>query len=84
MSPGAGQRSGELPVRIIEEPGGGMIIVCLCGAEAAVMRRGLDDGELLRLRQSGYRTQIRSDLTPAGLITMIIHARKCQRAREIR
>lgn len=53
---------GELPIRIFEEPGGSLVIRCLCGAEAARAA-----GRLLA-----------EDISPAALIRMILHAKKCK------
>lgn len=55
----------ELPLLIFDAPGG-CVIRCLCDAEAAVMRPGMTDMWLGR-----------SDPSAAGLLRMVLHAKKC-------
>ena len=70
-----------LPLQFIDQPGG-TVIRCLCGAELALAQRGLAN-ELLRLRQSAYRTHMGPDLSPAGVLRMTLHARNCSRGRQL-
>lgn len=59
------QGTAELPLRIDDAPGG-CVIRCLCGAEAAVMRPGI---------VASWQGQ--SDPSAAGLLRMVLHAKKC-------
>jgi hypothetical protein len=67
----------ELPLRIVDQAGG-PVIRCLCGAELAVMKRGLTN-ELIGLRRSDYQPRLSPDLTPAGVMRMVLHAKTCVR-----
>lgn len=72
-----------LPLRIIETDRG-LVIRCLCGAESAVIRQGLANPGMLGLRGSGHRIgQLASDVTPAGVLNMALHARNCHRAADL-
>lgn len=70
--------NGELPLRIVAQPGGA-VIRCLCGAEVATVRRGLARGHRMAVSQPG----LSPDVTPAGLLMMIAHAGRCQRGQQI-
>jgi len=70
----------ELPLRIVDQPGGA-VVRCLCGAELASMRRGLAN-ELVRLRSSAGRVHLSPDVSPAGLLCMIVHAKSCAAGQE--
>jgi hypothetical protein len=59
------QELAELPLRIYDAPGG-CVIRCLCDAEAGLMRPGMAD---MWLGQS--------DPTAAGLLRMVLHAKRC-------
>ena len=59
----------ELPLRVDDVPGGA-VIRCLCGAEAAVMAPGMAD-----------QWRGTADPSAAGLLRMVLHARRCQRGR---
>ena len=72
---------GELPLRILYQPGG-PVIVCLCGREASVVRRGTVNESMTGLRSSGSaRTLLGPDVSPAAVLMMIAHARACWAAR---
>jgi hypothetical protein len=74
--------TGELPVRVLQRPGGGVVIACLCGAESAVLRSGLAN-TLTGLRRSSCRPQLGTDLSPAGMARMILHAQGCLRGQNL-
>lgn len=70
----------ELPLRIIDQPGGATIR-CLCGMELARMRKGVAAGPRLARTGGGVNrgmAQLSPDLTAAGLIVMVSHAQQCQ------
>jgi len=60
-----------LPLRIDDVPGGA-VIRCLCGAEAAVMAPGIAD------QWRGV-----SDPSSAGLLRMVLHAKRCLRGQNL-
>lgn len=66
--------SAELPLRIIDQPGGA-VIRCLCGAEAATLRRGITPTRAMR--RAVQLNQLSPDVTPAAVLIMILHARAC-------
>lgn len=57
---------GELPIRVIDEPGRPLRLAGLCGAEVAVTADG---------------SRISADASPAALMRMVLHARSCQRCK---
>ena len=67
----------ELPLRIVDQPGGA-VIRCLCGAEAASIRRATT--QMSGLRASAALPGLAPDVTPAGILMMIVHARACAAA----
>lgn len=72
-----------LPLRVIDQPGG-PVIRCLCGAEAAVARLMVPNRTMLGLRGSGPRmNQLRPDLSPHAVLSMVLHAKRCNRAAEV-
>jgi hypothetical protein len=74
----------ELPLRVIEQPGVGIILACLCGAESAVIRNGLANSTMVGLRSSGSaRAHASGDLTTAGILRMVLHARGCLRGQNV-
>lgn len=71
--------TGELPLRVVDAPGG-PVLRCLCGAESAVIRSGLANSTMTRLRSSGpAMPHASADLTPAAVMRMILHAKNCLR-----
>ena len=71
--------SGELPLRIIDQPGG-PVIRCLCGAEASVIRKSTANNSMIGLRASGpSRPLLGPDLSPAAVLMMVAHAQACTR-----
>jgi hypothetical protein len=72
--------TGELPLRIIDQPGGATVR-CLCGAEAATLRRASTG--MLRMRGAVSLPGLSPDVSPAGLLMMIAHAKQCERGREL-
>jgi len=72
----------ELPLRIVDQPGG-TIIRCLCGRELASMRRG-SASEALKRPEGRNSYEARSiarlspDITAHGLAIMIAHALTCK------
>ena len=75
--------TGELPLRVIEKPEG-ILLVCLCGAESAMIRSGAGNHTMVGLRGSGVaRPRLTGDLTPAGIIQMVLHARTCLRGQNL-
>lgn len=75
--------TGELPIRVIDQPGG-PVLRCLCGAESSTLRRGTVNRSMPGLRGSGP-AQLRAgpDMSPAALVIMAAHARSCERGREL-
>lgn len=69
----------ELPLRILDQPGGA-VIRCLCGAELSTLRRGTT--VLAGLRQAVALPHLSPDITAAGLVVMVAHAKACARGRE--
>lgn len=68
-----------LPVVVIDHPQG-LILACLCGAEGALIRKGLANDTMTGLRGSGEAMpRLRADVTPAGLLRIILHAQRCVR-----
>lgn len=72
----------ELPLRVVDEPGG-PYIRCLCGAEATVMRPELDHQRGGVVRTNRARLHAGSDLSPAALIRMVAHAKQCMRGQNL-
>jgi hypothetical protein len=71
----------ELPVRIIDQPGGA-ILRCLCGLEAARLVKSTANYSMIGLRSSGpARHAVGADLSPAAVLAMVLHARGCERGR---
>ncbi len=70
----------ELPLRIIDQPGGA-VIRCLCGAELAALKRGLAGGVAFARTAGANPAQgkLSPDVSPAGLLIMVSHAQRCQR-----
>ena len=70
----------ELPLRIIDQPGG-PVIRCLCGVESAVVRAGPPAGAAPVIRAAhGARVMARAvgpGTTPADVLRMVLHARRC-------
>jgi hypothetical protein len=64
----------ELPLRF-HEVNGVLVLRCLCGRELATWRRGIT--ELAGMRQAVPLAQLAGDVSRAGILTMLIHARKC-------
>ena len=69
----------ELPLRIIDQPGGA-VIRCLCGAELATLRRGVT--RMAGLRQAVALPHLSPDITAAGLVVMVAHAKACDSGHE--
>jgi len=72
---------GELPLRVVDQPGGA-VIRCLCGRELAAMRRGLATGRLAARSGSGInrgQVHLSPDLTIHGLLVMVAHAMSCEK-----
>jgi len=68
---------GELPLRVFDTPGG-LVIRCLCGAEASVVRRAVT--QLTGLRASvEYHPRASPDVSPAAVLRMVAHAKACSR-----
>ena len=66
-----------LPLVFIDQPGG-IVIACLCGAEATTVRNGLANDTMTGLRSSGQSMQrLAADVSPAGVLRVVLHARKC-------
>lgn len=75
--------TGELPLRVIEKPEG-IVLVCLCGVEAGTIRDGTGNHTMVGLRGSGVaRPHLGIDLTPAGLMRIVLHARTCLRGQNL-
>jgi hypothetical protein len=73
---------GELPLRVIRSPGGGLAIRCLCGAESAVVRPASElSAPVIRAgRGTSLPTRgVAGDVSPAGVLRMAAHAQACQR-----
>jgi hypothetical protein len=69
----------ELPLRIIDQPGG-IIIRCLCGAEAAVVKPATTGAAAIVRAAHSQRVANRGlspDLTPAAVLRMALHAQQC-------
>jgi hypothetical protein len=68
----------ELPLRIIDQPGG-LVIRCLCGAEAAVVKPAPPVAAIVRAGHSMRRTNrtLSPDGTPAAVLRMALHAQQC-------
>lgn len=69
---------GVLPLRVVDQPGGA-VIRCLCGAEAATLRKAVT--QMAGLRAAAPLPGLSPDITPAAVLNMIIHARSCAAAR---
>lgn len=67
----------ELPLRIIDQPGGA-VIRCLCGRELATLRRGLT--EIPGMRSAVSLPHLSPDVSVHGLVIMIAHAKACRAA----
>ena len=71
----------ELPLRVIDQPGGA-VIRCLCGRELATLRRG-NAGHKLRRPSGRNEYEARSisllspDISAHGLAVMVAHALTC-------
>jgi hypothetical protein len=63
----------ELPLRIDDTPGG-PVIRCLCGVEAAVMDPP---------RAQPAIRHVVPDASPAALLLMVMHAKKCTRGQNL-
>jgi len=72
--------TGELPLRIVEQPGG-PVIRCLCGAEASVLRRSMANGLWVVVLDGPARIRLGPDVSPAAVLSMIVHAQVCTRVR---
>lgn len=73
--------TGELPLRIVDAPGG-PVIRCLCGAESAVVRPSSEQSAAIIRANRGSRIMNRGlspDVSPAAVIRMIAHAKTCRR-----
>ena len=71
--------SAVFPLLIVDRPGG-PVIQCLCGAESAVIRNGLANRDMVGLRSSGpAQAHASADLTGAGVMRMVLHAKSCVR-----
>jgi hypothetical protein len=72
---------GELPLRIVNQPGGA-VVRCLCGRELASIRRG-STANLIRQPAGRSQREARAisvlspDLTVYGLAIMTAHALTC-------
>jgi predicted alpha/beta-fold hydrolase len=75
---GQQQRASELPLRIVDQPGGA-VIRCLCGHELATLRRGVTG--LTGMRRDAYLPHLAPDITAAGLVVMVAHAKACAEGR---
>jgi hypothetical protein len=84
MAPGRPPANGEeramnlqtaLPVLVVDEPGIGVLIRSLCGAESAVIRPAL----------AAARAPARAstDPSPAAVILMVAHAKACGRCQTL-
>ena len=71
----SGGRDHVLPLRIVDQPGGA-VIRCLCGRELASLRKGVT--ELSRMRGAVSLPHLSPDISPAGLLVMIVHAKGCR------
>jgi len=71
----------ELPLRIIDQPGGATIR-CLCGRELASIRKGLVAEHIL-IRENRARAHLSPDITARGLAIMVAHAISCDRGRQL-
>jgi hypothetical protein len=69
MPPGS-----ELPLRF-HEVNGAIVLRCLCGREMATWRQGIT--ELSGMRAAVPLPQLAADVSRAGILTMLIHAREC-------
>lgn len=68
---------GELPLRIVDQPGGATLR-CLCGLEAARLVRSTVNRSMVGLRSSGReRPRLSPDLSPAAILAMVLHAEQC-------
>ena len=74
----------ELPLRIIDQPGGA-VIRCLCGMELARMRKGVVAGQLMARTVGANRGQVQlsPDITERGLLIMVAHAGQCDRGKAL-
>lgn len=71
---------GELPLRIVRNEAGDLIIRCLCGLESSSFYRSTINRSMTGLRSSGAAiTRLRPDASPAAVLAMAIHAEICQR-----
>jgi len=71
---------GELPLRIVDQPKGA-VIRGLCGVEAASLRRAVT--VLPGLRRAVPLPGLSPDVTPAAVLMMIAHAKRCERCQQI-
>lgn len=70
----------ELPLRIIDQPGG-PVIRCLCGAEAAIVYPAASGTAAIITanRGTGVRNRgLSPDLTPAAVLRMVAHVKACR------
>ena len=69
----------ELPLRIVDQPGGA-VIRCLCGRELAQVRRR-SAADIVRPTSGRYEARSLAGLSPdisaAGLAVMVAHALQC-------
>lgn len=74
----------ELPLRVIDQDGGAALR-CLCGVEAATLRRGLvADAKMAHLAGANRgQVKLAPDMTTPGLLMMVCHAMACERGRAI-
>lgn len=67
--------TGELPLRVVDQPGGA-VIRCLCGQELATLRKGTT--QMGGLRAAAALPHLSPDLTPGGLAIMVAHGKQCK------
>jgi hypothetical protein len=73
----------ELPLRVVDQPGGA-VIRCLCGQELARVRRALVTEQVsVRIRENHARPNLSPDITAAGLAVMVAHAIGCGRGKAL-
>ena len=71
---------GELPLRIIDQPGG-PVIRCLCGVESARVTAASDGAApIVRAarRLSAPARGLAPDVSPGALLRMVAHAKACR------
>lgn len=68
----------ELPIRVYVTPKG-LVMACLCDAEAARLTLGTANMSMLGLRSSGPALhQAARDVSPGAVVVLAAHAEKCR------